>query len=119
MREYLCYFEECLRLNFLSCVNITSNLIENKNNDSEDCLLDEENDPAKIFEFVTIPSLLSVISYNTSEPIYFIKKVQKNVVKENLRERFGHEIFSGEGYLKEIYLQKSRSKNIDFKKSSL
>ena len=79
MREYLCYFEECLRLNFLSCVNITSNLIENKNNDSEDCLLDEENDPAKIFEFVTIPSLLSVISYNTSEPIYFIKIVEKNV----------------------------------------
>ena len=72
-----------------------------------------------MFEFVTIPSFVAVIPCNTSEPIYFIKKVQKNVVKENLRERFGHEIFSGEGYLKEIYLQKSRSKNINFKKSSL
>ena len=72
-----------------------------------------------MFEFVTIPSFVAVIPCNTSEPIYFIKKVQKNVVKENLRERFGHEISSGEGYLKEIYLQKSRSKNINFKKSSL
>ena len=82
MREYLCYFEECLCLNFLPCVNSTSILIENKNNDTddfEDCLLDEENDPVKIFEFVTIPSLVSMISYNTSEPIYFIKIVEKNV----------------------------------------
>ena len=40
----------------------------------------------------------------TSEPIYFIKIVEKNVAKENLRDRFGHDIFPEECYLKEFYL---------------
>ena len=39
---------------------------------------------------------MAVISCNTSEPIYFIKIVERNVAKENLRDRFGHEIFPGE-----------------------
>ena len=44
MRKYLCDCEECLCLNFLSCVKNTSKIIENKNNDTdnlEDCLLGE------------------------------------------------------------------------------
>ena len=89
MREYLCDFEECLCLNFLSCIKNTSKFIKNKNNDtdnSEDCLLNEVDDPAKIFKFVTIPSSVAVTSCNTSEPIYFIKIVVKNVAKENLRD---------------------------------
>ena len=72
MQEYLCDCEECLCLNFLSCIKNTSKFIKNTNNDpdhSEDCLLDEENDPTKIFQFVTIPSSVAVISCNTSKPI--------------------------------------------------
>ena len=52
----------------------------------------------------------------TSEPIYFIKIVEKNVAKENLRDRFGHDIFPEECYLKEFYLQNGRSENINIKK---
>ena len=72
-------------LNFLSCVKNTSKFIENKNNDtddSEDCLLYEENDLTKIFEFVTILSFVAVIFCNTSEPIYFVKIVEKDVTKK-------------------------------------
>ena len=43
-----------------------------------------------------------------------MKIVEKNVIKENLRDRFGHEIFLGEYYLKRFYLQKSGSKNVYF-----
>ena len=60
MREYLCGCDQRLCLNVLSCAKNTSKFIENKNNnvdDSEDCLLDEENDPIKIFEFDPIISL--------------------------------------------------------------
>ena len=81
IREYLCDCEECLYLNFLSYVKNTSKFIRNNNNDTddfEDCLLDEENDPTKTFEFVTIPSFVVVISCNTSEPICFIKIVEEN-----------------------------------------
>ena len=41
-------------LNFFSCIKNTSKLIENKNSntdDSEDCLLNEENDLTKISGF--------------------------------------------------------------------
>ena len=71
-REYSCDCDECLYLNFASCDKNTSKFIENKSNhtdDSEDCLLDTETDPTKIFEFVTIPSFVAVISCSTSEPI--------------------------------------------------
>ena len=47
---HLCDLEKCLCLSFLSYVKNTSKLIENKNNytdDSEDCLLNEENIPLK------------------------------------------------------------------------
>ena len=120
--QYLRDCEECLCLNFLSCVNNTSKFIKNKNNDTddpEDCLLYEENDTAKTFEFVTIPSFVSVISCNTSESIYFIKIAEKNVAKENLRDRFAHEIFPRECYLKKFYLRKRRSKNVNIKKFSI
>ena len=82
--------------NFLSGVKDISKFIEIKSNDandSEDCLLDEENDPIKISEFVTIPSFVVVISCNTSESIYFIKITEKNVAKESMRDRFGNETF--------------------------
>ena len=68
MREYLCDCEECLCLLFLSSIKNTSKFIENKNNGtdySEYNLLDEENDPIKIFEFETIPSFVALISCNT------------------------------------------------------
>ena len=61
---------------------------------------------------------MAVISCNTSETIYFIKIVEKYVAKENLRDRFGHEIFPDECCLKGFYLQKSRSKSINLKKIS-
>ena len=68
---------------------------------------------------MTKTSLVAVISCNTSEHIYFIKIVEKNVAKENLRDRFGHKRFPGECYLKGFYLQKSRSKNTNIKFSIL
>ena len=73
--------------NFPSFVKNRSKFIDHKNNDTDDsegCLLDEKNNATKIFEFSTITSLVAVIPCSTSEPISFIKVVQKNVAKENL-----------------------------------
>ena len=53
---------------------------------------------------------MAVTSCNNPEPIYFIKIIQKNLAKENLRDQFGHEIFPGEWYVKGFYFQKSRLK---------
>ena len=65
------------------------------------------------------PVTVAVMSCNISEPIFFIKEAEKNVAKENMRDRLGHEIFPGERYLKGFYQQKSRSKNISIKKFSI
>ena len=51
----------------------------------------------------------------TPPKLFFIKKVEKNVAKENLRDRFGSEIFPRECYLKEFYFQKNRSENSNIK----
>ena len=99
MRKYSCDCQECLRLTFLSCVKNKWNIIENKSNntdDSEGCLLDKENDPIKISEFVTIALFAAVTSCNTSEPVYFVKIVEKNVARESLRDRFGSVKYSQE-----------------------
>ena len=85
-------------ITFLSCVKNKWNIIENKSNDTDDsecCLLDKENDPIKIFEFVTIALFAAVISCNTSEPIYFVKIVENNVARESLTDRFWSEILKG------------------------
>ena len=59
--------------------------------------------------------VLTVVSCNTSESIYFINTVEENVAEENLRDQFVHEIFQGECYLKGFYLQNSRSKTLILK----
>ena len=41
--------------------------------ESEDCLLDEENDPTKIFGFGTIPSFVTLISCTTENLIILLK----------------------------------------------
>ena len=59
--------------------------------------------------------VLTVVSCNTSESIYFINTVEENVAEENLRDQFVREIFQGECYLKGFYLQNSRSKTLILK----
>ena len=70
MREYFFDCDECLCLNFLSCVKNTSNSMALE---SEDCLLDEENDPTKIFGFGTISSFVTLISCTTENLIILLK----------------------------------------------
>ena len=87
--KYLCECEECINLNFLSClkeaikldetveqVNVESNTeIEEKN----DCQLDEDTDQAnRIYEFTAIPSFVAVITFSLNEPVYRIKVTEKD-----------------------------------------
>ena len=86
--ENLCECEECIHLNFSSCleeaieldetveqVNVESYTeIEEKN----DCELDEDTDQAnRIYEFTAIPSFVAVITFSLNEPVYIIKVTEK------------------------------------------
>ena len=72
-----------------------------------------------MFEFVSIPSFVAVVSYNSCEPVCIIKVTEKDLAKEELKDRFGHVIYPGELYLKGYYPKLTRSKNIPRKKFNL
>ena len=86
----------------------TSNVI------TEDCYLDEFNEDCGqyVFEFVSIPSFVAAVSYNSCEPVYIIKVTEKDLAKDELKNHFGLVIYPGELYLKGNYLKLTRLKNI-------
>ena len=102
--EYYCECEECINLNFSSClkeaiqlketveqVNVGSNTeIEEKN----DCQFDEDTEQANhIYEFKTIPSFVAVI---TNEVVYTIKVTEKGRSTQVMSDMYGHKISKGE-----------------------
>ena len=93
----------------------TSNVI------TEDCYLDEFNEDRGqyVFEFVSIPSFVAAVSYNSCEPVYIIKVAEKDLAKDELKNHFGLVIYPGELYLKGNYLKLTRLKNIARKKFTL
>ena len=121
--EYLYEGEECINLNFSSClkeaieldeaveqVNVESNTeIEEK----KDFELDEHTDQAnRIYEFTTIPSFVAIITFSLNEPVYIIKVTEKSRATLVMSDMYGHRISEGEMYLCENYLKVVRMKNI-------
>ena len=78
---------------------------ETSNVTTDDCYLDDSNEDRgqHVFEFVSIPPFVAVVSYNSCEPVYIIKVTEKDLAKEELKDRFGHVIYPGELYLKGNY----------------
>ena len=120
--EFLCDCDSCLNFCFEDCFRKETPLEESMLNESEtsnvttdDCYLDDSNEDRgqHVFEFVSIPSFVAVVSYNSCEPVYIIKVTEKDLAKEELKDRFGHVIYPGE------YLKLTRSKNIPWKKFNL
>ena len=88
---------------------------------SGDCELDEDNGDHRqqIYAFLEVPTFISVISYNSSEPVYIIKVVEKGEAKQQLNDRYGHVISPGELFLKASYLSAARSKKINQKQFNI
>ena len=101
-----------LSLRFDKCEN-TKNLNDNiifeeissVNNDSEwFCDSDETVNKSYIFEFVDVPSFVSVLTNNLNKPVYFIKVKEKGIAECGLRDQFGHVILVAEPHLIGNYL---------------
>ena len=69
-----------------------------------------------IYEFVRIPSDVSLLSCNASDPVYFVLVEEKGQATEKLQDWYGHVILPGELYLEGRYLHKSRSRHPNKKK---
>ena len=73
----------------------------------------ETNDEeySKVYGFRKIPSITALISDNSWELIYFVKKEEKKFCENMISDSCGHTSSEGEKYFKGKYVQKARSKN--------
>ena len=80
-------------------------------------MVDEDNDwQSRIYEFVSMPSYVSLLSSNSSDAVTFMIVEKKGQATEKLQDRYGHVILPGELCLEGRYLRKSRSRHPNKKK---
>ena len=73
MNEYLCDCESCLNLEFSLCKKPVASVGEIGDDFLEECMVDEDDDrQSRIYEFVSTPSYVSLLSCNASDPVYFV-----------------------------------------------
>ena len=115
--EYLCDCESCLNLEFSLCKKPVASVGEIGDDFLEECMVDEDDDrQSRIYEFVSTPSYVSLLSYNSNDPVYFVLVEKKGQATEKLQDRYGHVILPDELYLEGRYLHKSRSRHPSKKK---
>ena len=68
-----------------------------------------------MYDFVDVPSFVSLITGNIVEPLFFVKINEKSIAEEKLEDSFNHVIEKGERYFKGHYLTLTRSRNLKFK----
>ena len=79
---------------------------------------DEIDQTEHIFEFITVPSFLSLYSGNSIDPLYFVHVTGKGVAEEDMPDPYGHFVQKGERYFQGLYLKLVRSRNAKVKRFS-
>ena len=69
------------------------NVLAGKCPDTE---LDEQLKSDNVFEFIEPDTYISMASDDYGEPLYFANVIEKNVAKDEIHDRFGHTIFTGQ-----------------------
>ena len=85
-KEYLCDCTSCLHFDFENCTNEDVD-VEVEDTSSEEELFDEEIDKTEqIFDFTTVPSVVSFYSGGSIEPLYFVQVTAKGVAEEDISD---------------------------------
>ena len=77
--------------------------------------LDAIDQTEQIFDFLDVPSFVSLFSGNQNESLYFVKVTEKDTAQKDLTDPYGQFFGNGERLLKGFYLKLSRSKRISNK----
>ncbi len=116
-KEYLCSCSMCLDLKFDECANNGSSTATDDDigfyNDDDDDGVDRSE---QVFDFIEVPSYVSLFTGNRNEPLYFVQINEKGIADTDLTDPYGHFIASGEKFLRGFYLKMTRSRNINKKK---
>ena len=90
-KEYLCDCTACLQLKFDECLQVSDETDQEQTNKYDD---EEYNDDVyqnhQIYDFVEIPSFVSLFTGNVNVPLYFVKLVEKGVATEDFKDAYGH-----------------------------
>ena len=106
-----------MNLEFSLCKKPVISVGEISDHFLEECMVDEDNDwQSRIYEFVSMPSYVSLLSSNSSDAVTFMIVEKKGQATEKLQDRYGHVILPDELYLEGRYLHKSRSRHPSKKK---
>ena len=120
LKEYICECDPCRRFDFEECENDSKE--EHSEVEIDDYFADEEldsNQDEQIFDFIEIPSFVTLFTGVSSEPLYFVKIVSKGIADERLSDSWGHLILPKSRYFTCHYLKLARSRNILTKKFDL
>ena len=101
-KEYLCDFNSCLQFDFENCTNEDA-VHDDNNGDDNDSNCEEEineeiDQSQQFFEFISVPSFVSLCSGTIIEPPYFVQITGKGVGEDDIFDPFGHFIAKGEKY---------------------
>ena len=116
-KEYHCDCTSCLQFDFENCAHEEAD--NNSDADELEDIFDEELDQSEqIFDFVTVPSFVSLYCGNSIDPLYFVQITGKGVAEDNISDPYGHFIAKGEKYFQRFYLKLGRSRNAKVKRFS-
>ena len=120
LKEYICECDSCRRFDFEECENDSKE--EHSEVEIDYYFADEEldsNQEEQIFNFIEIPSFVTLFTGVSSEHLYFVKVVSKGIADERLSDSWGHLILPKSRYFTGHYLKLARSRNILTKKFDL
>ena len=118
LKEYLCDCNHCFNFKFECCE-------ESKYEGSSEVITDDDlfadedeelNKEEQIFDFVEVPSYVTLFTGVNTEPLYFLKVKEKGVSDGTITDTWGHVVLPGARYFKGNYLKPVRSRNMSFKK---
>ena len=104
------------QLKFDECLQASDETDQEQTNKYDDEEYDDDvYQNHQIYDFVEIPSFVSLFTGNVNEPLYFVKLVEKGVATEDFKDAYGHVIRTGELYFKGNYLKIIRSRSLNHK----
>ena len=118
-RKYLCDCSHCIDLDFDNCSS--SELSDDADDNAEEEFEEKEYESCghHIFDFVEMPSCVTLISGRSTEPLYFVLVKEKGIAEELLRDGFDHVINIGDMFFRGNYLKLVRSRNSSMKQSQV
>ena len=112
MKEYLCECNPCRKFEFDNCEREVEE-DQNLDVEIEDYYFAEEDNGSQdeqIFDFVDIPSFVTLLTGANAEPLYFLKVIDKGIVDGTLSDKRDHIISPGTRYFTCHYLKTSIKK---------